>query len=230
MNPEQGSQHEEESLPPLFKMNVPYPETEKMGSINEAEEAANEVEQDRVIFQGQDAEVTVERYGGKRIEGGWEVVGFYENNPDIVQVQNIKSRSQKPVELTDLIKLQPFKEGESVSVIRDNRFLDKEKWKISMAMGNGNYHVVKVEGKVKLGKWVTKKDLIKAQIAELKVRKIKFRDVILKNPKFLTEIERDVKYWQDKLETVELLDERNQQNEGNAKPQKAEGHRIGDTI
>jgi len=135
-------------------------------------------------LQGQDLEVTVKRHADEtrglpeRLEGGWQILDQLDLAPGMVYVYNYKLNKSKPARVAELLKLQPFKDGEPIPVIRTGGKLDSEfspgfkgdKWSVIKSLGCGVYKVGRRNGEKTEVKLQLKSQLINAQIAELQQR------------------------------------------------------------
>ncbi len=166
-----------------------------------------EAKRPEIKFIGEDAEVTVKRSNG-RLEGGWEVLGPDKEKEGHLIVANREQQTKKVMKIESLLKLQPFQEGDNVAVIRSDGKVDSEGWTVTEKAGYGYVEVGKIiDGKFKT-KIVKKSRLIMAKIAELKLREDgirKWGDITSADRKIIAKITEDVEYWQDKLKTVEAI-------------------------
>jgi hypothetical protein len=185
--------------------SAPQSEEIEENPLKEAETA--ETAEPKEKFKGEDAEVTVKRSSGE-LEGGWEVLGPDKEKEGYVIVFNREQNKYKLYKKEDLLKLQPFQKGESVPVMRNDGKVDREGWVISESFGYGLYQVEKtIEGELKT-ELLRKSNLIDAKIAALELERKSitgWNDITSDDRKILDRIDRDLKYWQDKLKTATRL-------------------------
>jgi len=189
-------------------MNIENREPNASDNI-EADSETTEAVEPKENFEAEDAEVTIKRTNGE-LEGGWEVFGPDKKKEGRVIIKSPGRKLEKSVSVEELLKLQPFQDGESVPVIRSGGKVDSEGWTILKSLGCGIFRVVKIiEGKP-VTKILRKSALINAKIVELKLEKEKitaWNDSISEDYKAIKRIDDDMKYWQAKLKTVSYLAE-----------------------
>lgn len=172
-----------------------------------------EKKESKVEFIGEEAEVTIKRSNGE-IEGGWECVGPTPGKDGYVTVHNRKQSKIKNIKREELLKIQPFKEGDNVTVRRSNGKVDFSPWVIDKSFGGGYYAVTAtIDAKINT-KFVKKHDLIEARISQLEgqVRTmLAYNDIIAKDREIIDRIEREIKYWRDKLETIDIINKEAQE-------------------
>jgi hypothetical protein len=161
----------------------------------QATEKTEDKPERKMLFAGEDREVTVKRSSGE-LEGGWEVVGPAKDG--YVIVSNREQHKTKTIKTLDLLELQPFKKGETVTVLRSNGNVENQGWMVVEDVGKGILQVKNMEGKLKI---VKKSDLVNAKMAELEIEREKQKN----NGSDITRIEKEIQYWDKKLQVLNSI-------------------------